>query len=536
MWQKCFYKTLDLAPTATDHEIRSAYRRCALTTHPDKGGSAEAFRAVVHAFETLIDVTRREAYDHLRRCPNKSSFAAGSVKKEVRPPKKRHGESNAEPANLAKSAKDKPKPAPAAPDGPRKKAKRPPPPATEPNSKMDCDPVGHADLFCLLLRLPKKQALKELEKLTEEALNAFAEFLESHEAEEILLKLSVSRPCKLRMLALKDVPKTTARMNSDTPTVPAAPRLAKPRLKGISCNSPDGRYRTYIVLFPCFMTKVQSVKNLDTAIDMHISLVQMRQCVHAGLVEGKDFRQVLRGAIDTIQKERTAAGAEELRLRFQSYVRSGPDKRLRFTPTNHDLDKAIQDWTEVTGLTEPSRAGVSAPAKEKAGMLPSRKEEMAARQKRLPSARVQHGRLKATVWTLQARFQKVRRQKLLGTWGVPELPEGLQLNSFQSPDDSLCATLRLSDGTEAVGPYRKNFQQALQELQELRALQQRKGDQALQKEMQRRDVEAMTAFFVDSISWDSGVTELEWFGADPAPRPQGSNVWKRSKVEMYMTR
>jgi len=165
------------------------------------------------------------------------------------------------------------------------------------------------------------------------------------------------------------------------------------------------------------------------------------------------------------------------------------------------LDKAIQDWTEVTGLTEPSRAGVGAPAKEKAGMLPSREEEMAARQKRLAFARVKHGRLKAMIQlTLQARFQKVRRQKLLQAWGVPELPEGLQLNSFQSPDDSLCATLRLSDGTEAVGPYRKNFQQALQELQELRALQQRKGDQALQKEMQRRDVEAMTAFFVESIS------------------------------------
>lgn len=133
-------------------------------------------------------------------------------------------------------------------------------------------------------------------------------------------------------------------------------------------------------------------------------------------------------------------------------------------------------------------------------MLPSREKEMAARQKRLAFARVKHSRLKAMILALQARFQKVRRQKLLQAWGVPELPEGLQLNSFQSPDDSLCARLRLSDGTEAVGPYRKNFQQALQELQELRALQQRKGDQALQKEMQRRDVEAMTAFFVESIS------------------------------------
>ena len=129
-----------------------------------------------------------------------------------------------------------------------------------------------------------------------------------------------------------------------------------------------------------------------------------------------------------------------------------------------------------------------------------KKKDAVLQQKRLPFARVKHSRLKAMILALQARFQKVRTQKLLGTWGVLELPEGLQLSSFQSPDDSLCATLRLSDGTEAVGPYRKNFQQALQEVQELRALQQRKGDQALQKEMQRRDVEAMTAFFVESIS------------------------------------
>lgn len=40
-------------PSATDNEIRSAYRRRALSTHPDKGGSAEAFRSVVSAFETL---------------------------------------------------------------------------------------------------------------------------------------------------------------------------------------------------------------------------------------------------------------------------------------------------------------------------------------------------------------------------------------------------------------------------------------------------------------------------------------------------
>lgn len=40
-----------------------AYRRQALRTHPDKGGSAEAFRQVLHAFEVLSSIRARAKYD-----------------------------------------------------------------------------------------------------------------------------------------------------------------------------------------------------------------------------------------------------------------------------------------------------------------------------------------------------------------------------------------------------------------------------------------------------------------------------------------
>jgi len=70
---------------------------------------------------------------------------------------------------------------------------------------------------------------------------------------------------------------------------------------------------------------------------------------------------------------------------------------------------------------------------------------------------------------------------------------------------------------EVVGPYRKTFSEALQELQELRDLQRRKGDRVAREEMLRRDVEAMTAFFVQSISWwrwkmclEPGGTNEKW--------------------------
>src|SRR5689334_24976352 len=42
---------------ATADDIRRAFRRRALTTHPDRGGDRTAFELVVLAFETLQQVT-----------------------------------------------------------------------------------------------------------------------------------------------------------------------------------------------------------------------------------------------------------------------------------------------------------------------------------------------------------------------------------------------------------------------------------------------------------------------------------------------
>lgn len=64
--QQCHYLTLGIAASASDNEVRSAYRRRALVTHPDKGGTPESFRAVVQAFETLVDTQKRAAYDKAR--------------------------------------------------------------------------------------------------------------------------------------------------------------------------------------------------------------------------------------------------------------------------------------------------------------------------------------------------------------------------------------------------------------------------------------------------------------------------------------
>jgi hypothetical protein len=63
------YQVLRVAVTATEKEIKVAYRRAARLAHPDHGGDPAAFRRVTNAYETLIDPHRRKAYDR--------SYAAG---------------------------------------------------------------------------------------------------------------------------------------------------------------------------------------------------------------------------------------------------------------------------------------------------------------------------------------------------------------------------------------------------------------------------------------------------------------------------
>ncbi|XP_046981462.1 uncharacterized protein LOC124550782 [Schistocerca americana] len=62
------YGILQVAPSATEDEIRRAYRRLALRYHPDKNpgdqaASAERFKAVQRAYRVLGDPRRRQLYD-----------------------------------------------------------------------------------------------------------------------------------------------------------------------------------------------------------------------------------------------------------------------------------------------------------------------------------------------------------------------------------------------------------------------------------------------------------------------------------------
>ena len=65
---KDFYRVLGVVKSATDDEIKKAYRKLALKYHPDKNKAKEAeekFKEVAEAYEVLSDKKKRDIYDQL---------------------------------------------------------------------------------------------------------------------------------------------------------------------------------------------------------------------------------------------------------------------------------------------------------------------------------------------------------------------------------------------------------------------------------------------------------------------------------------
>ena len=63
-----YYEILGVSKTATQAEIKSAYRKLALEWHPDKNKSKEAsekFKEINKAYEVLSNNEKRQMYDQV---------------------------------------------------------------------------------------------------------------------------------------------------------------------------------------------------------------------------------------------------------------------------------------------------------------------------------------------------------------------------------------------------------------------------------------------------------------------------------------
>src|SRR6476646_4960467 len=76
-----FYSVLGVERTAADDDIKKAYRKLAMTFHPDRnGGSKEAeekFKAITEAYDVLRDPQKRAAYDRYGEAGLRGGGGAG---------------------------------------------------------------------------------------------------------------------------------------------------------------------------------------------------------------------------------------------------------------------------------------------------------------------------------------------------------------------------------------------------------------------------------------------------------------------------
>jgi molecular chaperone DnaJ len=64
-----FYQILDVPETATQEEIKKAYRKKAIESHPDKGGDEEVFKKISEAYDVLGNEGKRREYDNNKNNP-----------------------------------------------------------------------------------------------------------------------------------------------------------------------------------------------------------------------------------------------------------------------------------------------------------------------------------------------------------------------------------------------------------------------------------------------------------------------------------
>ena len=63
------YQTLGVDKTATQSEIKKAYRKLTMQHHPDKGGDENKFKEIAEAYAVIGDEQKRQQYDAVQDNP-----------------------------------------------------------------------------------------------------------------------------------------------------------------------------------------------------------------------------------------------------------------------------------------------------------------------------------------------------------------------------------------------------------------------------------------------------------------------------------
>lgn len=80
MSKRDYYEVLGIAKSASDDEIKKAFRKAAIKYHPDReGGDEEKFKEANEAYEVLKDPSKRQRYDQFGHAGVGTSAASGGA-------------------------------------------------------------------------------------------------------------------------------------------------------------------------------------------------------------------------------------------------------------------------------------------------------------------------------------------------------------------------------------------------------------------------------------------------------------------------
>lgn len=339
-----FYALLGVSSSATFTEIRGAYRRAALRTHPDKGGDSTAFQLVAVAFDTLSHEPLRAAYD--RRRARADPSLSGTTQSAAAP---QQAEVPSEPRCVR----------PQQPPEPRH-ARRPDLPGTAPKESAPPDIAAEGlksegkglrkaleRLRCFLKGVAPERRRLLLDSMKEEVRSRLLKFMQFRAAAAqsgrfLVLVGSGSSTSSSESLASADSDgpwtsdaKPLLRIEdnlhpsvvswSDGPVTaagndaaPEPERYWAPRARGVhtvQTKTKGLRHPLYrgVLRFTNLTVFTRYQRNFDTAVDHHILLVQIRRACMGGMQRDISCRiksDEIRKAFDVVFTERGTSAQE----------------------------------------------------------------------------------------------------------------------------------------------------------------------------------------------------------------------------------
>eukprot|EP00927_Polykrikos_kofoidii_P010333 TRINITY_DN14367_c0_g5_i1.p1 TRINITY_DN14367_c0_g5~~TRINITY_DN14367_c0_g5_i1.p1 ORF type:complete len:624 (+),score=118.90 TRINITY_DN14367_c0_g5_i1:117-1988(+) len=615
------YSVLGVDRSASDAELRSAYRRRALETHPDKGGTAEAFRQVTSAFEILSDSDRRADFENARHM-GKPADAAQRCNVKRRQPGKEHASSGA-PFKHTKSDKAPHVSSSRAPSAAEANVAEGNPPRVPTYSRPTDAPTDDAKKFNVaryiqeLYKLSQAVWAERLNELSDAMLVDVETFLreggcmegdggdcggeedaggamvslvvredgfdeEQEEEDREVGKAdqnegAVNDPHLLSegtsaMLALdrwdeddvagggSDSETELVPFDDDNIQVPHMPaKEAKETMGGAvtqsevavavpaanptnevtndsrtrsnggvtgTCKTPGssklpqfGRRNTRL----CGLSKTKSggymvrlgikyaylssntCQDLNTAIDIHIYMIRLRQSMIERMQAGIEFADALRAVDALVTAERPHFENHVLRITYQvTYFGREGGRRINLSGQSSNVESAIRVWKESHQerheLQRQRRAEKVAIKEEKERKCQEEKQRKSREREQKIAQKQMLQFTKSLLFCVRRILgtRKRQREKAFAIrWGVRSLPEGVEPASLHQTDDCVRAVLLLSDGSLRRGPLRQSLKDAETDAEDLARLQSRRGDAAACAELERRDVAAMTGYFLE---------------------------------------